>query len=131
MWTRPLASATIRKLSVGRDVERPLVRRIGKLSALAVSRAKVPRYYGDGGGLWLQVSNAGTKSWVFRFTLHGRSREMGLGALHTISLAEAREAAQQCRKLLHEGIDPIEDRRKKRRSTRHCPACLALRQPNS
>ena len=91
-----------------------MARQIGKLSALAVSRAKEPRYYGDGGGLWLQVSKAGTKSWVFRFTLHGRSREMGLGPLHTISLADAREAAQHCRKLLHEGNDPIENRRDQR-----------------
>ncbi len=95
------------------------MRRIGKLSALAVSRAKEPRYYGDGGGLWLQVSGAGTKSWVFRFTLHGRSREMGLGPLHTVSLADAREAAQQCRKLLREGIDPIEDRRDRRATARN------------
>ena len=94
------------------------MRQIGKLSALAVSRAKKPRHYGDGGGLWLQVSKAGTKSWVFRFTLNGRSREMGLGPLHTISLSDARGAALQCRKLLHEGNDPIEDRRNKRSTAR-------------
>ena len=95
-----------------------MARQIGKLAALAVSRVKKPGYYGDGGGLWLQVSGAGTKSWIFRFTLHGRAREMGLGPLHTISLADAREAAHYCRKVLLEGIDPIEDRRDKKAAAR-------------
>ncbi len=94
------------------------MRQIGKLSALKVGRAKKPGYLGDGGGLWLQVSPNGTKSWVFRFTLDGRSREMGLGPLHTVSLADAREAAQHCRKLLLDGIDPIEDRRDRRATAR-------------
>ena len=62
---------------------------INKLSAVAVQKAKEPGYYGDGGGLWLQISKLGGKSWVFRFTLHGKTREMGLGPLRTISLAEA------------------------------------------
>jgi Arm DNA-binding domain len=65
-------------------------RTLGKLTALDVTRAKVRGYYGDGGGLYLQVSAGGTKSWVFRYRAGGRLREMGLGPLHTISLAEAR-----------------------------------------
>lgn len=81
-----------------------------KLSAAAVARQKQPGHYGDGGGLWLQVSTVGTKSWVFRFTRLGKAREMGLGALHTVSLAEAREKAATCRKQLVDGIDPIEAR---------------------
>jgi hypothetical protein len=52
---------------------------INKLSAVAVQKAKEPGYYGDGGGLWLQISKLGGKSWVFRFTLHGKACEMGLG----------------------------------------------------
>ena len=87
-----------------------MLRQIGKLTALAVTRKKKPGHYGDGGGLWLQISRSGTKSWVFRYTLNGKSREMGLGAVHTVSLAEAREAAQDKRKLVHEGTDPIEAR---------------------
>jgi hypothetical protein len=63
---------------------------VGKLTALDVSRAKRPGYYGDGGGLYLLVGPRETKSWVFRFRKAGRLREMGLGALHTINLAEAR-----------------------------------------
>ena len=71
--------------------------------------------YADGGGLYLQVTGAGAKSWIFRFTLRGHAREMGLGALHTISLTEARVRAAECRRLCHDGVDPIEVRRAKRK----------------
>ena len=64
--------------------------------------------YADGGGLYLQVSEAGTKSWIFRFSLNGRERHMGLGPVMDVPLAEAREKATACRKLAREGIDPIE-----------------------
>lgn len=65
----------------------------------------------DGGGLYLQVSSAGTKSWVFRFMLHGRAREMGLGAASDIGLADARQKAADCRSLRANGVDPIEARK--------------------
>lgn len=86
-------------------------RSLNRLSAKTVSTAKAKGYYADGGGLYLQVSALGTKSWVFRFTRSGKTREMGLGPLHTISLAEARDKALACRKLLLEGKDPIEERK--------------------
>ncbi|MCJ2126677.1 tyrosine-type recombinase/integrase [Methylobacterium sp. J-077] len=88
----------------------------GKLTALGVTRLKTPGMYGDGGGLWLQVSGKGGKSWVFRYTLKGKSREMGLGPVSTFSLAEARDKALTCRKLTYEGIDPIEVRRGQRQN---------------
>ena len=84
---------------------------MAKLTALAVKRMVEPGRYGDGGGLWLQVRDAGHRSWLFRFTLHGKPREMGLGAIADMPLAEAREAATACRKLVRDGIDPIERRR--------------------
>jgi integrase len=74
--------------------------------------------HADGGGLYLQVTPSGAKSWIFRFMLHGRAREMGLGPLHTISLAEARERARECRKLRLDGIDPVEARSAKRAKER-------------
>ncbi len=86
----------------------------GKLTALGVAKLKNPGMYGDGGGLWLQVTGKGAKSWIFRFTLRGKSREMGLGSAATFSLAEARDKALTCRKLCYEGIDPIEMRRGQR-----------------
>jgi hypothetical protein len=67
--------------------------------------------YGDGGGLWLQVTESGSRTWLFRFRLNGKARSMGLGPLHTVSLASARASARECRKLLLEGIDPIEARK--------------------
>ncbi|MFS2007989.1 Arm DNA-binding domain-containing protein [Duganella sp. CT11-25] len=42
-------------------------RLLNKLSALRVARPSPPGLYGDGGGLWLQVSATGSKSWVFRY----------------------------------------------------------------
>jgi hypothetical protein len=78
-------------------------RHVEKLSAILVGQLKSPGYYGDGNGLWLQISASGSKSWVFRFTFAGNRREMGLGAVHTVSLSIAREKARQCRQLLTEG----------------------------
>jgi len=87
---------------------------IHKLSAAGVEKQQKPGRYGDGGGLWLQVTKAGTKSWLFRYMIEGRAREMGLGALHTVSLKKARAKAQRCRELLDEDVDPLEDRERQR-----------------
>jgi integrase len=69
--------------------------------------------YGDGGNLWLSVTNDGSaKSWFFRWTVPGTRRErvMGLGPIHTVDLEEARENARECRKLLRAGKDPLAER---------------------
>jgi integrase len=95
-----------------------MARRTGKLSAVAVTQTKKRGYYSDGGGLFLQVGPTGAKSWVFRFRQAGRLREMGLGPLYTVSLAEAREKALDCRKARLEGRDPIETRRAERMAAR-------------
>src|SRR5262249_10819400 len=89
--------------------------RIERLSAKGVVAKRHPGYYADGGGLYLQVSDSGTKSWVFRFTLHGKTRDMGLGSLNAIKLADARQRAEHCRKLLVDKIDPIAARDQQRR----------------
>jgi integrase len=99
-----------------------MARGIQKLSALQVDRAKKPGYYADGGGLYLQVTATGAKSWLFRFMLDARAREMGLGALHTVSLAEARLKATDCRRKLLEGIDPIEARKAARSAAQFAAA---------
>jgi len=71
--------------------------------------------YADGAGLYLQISGDGerviAKSWIYRFTLRGRTREMGLGSATTFGLAEARTKAKECRQLLYDGIDPIDARK--------------------
>ena len=58
-----------------------MARLIEKLTHLGISKLKQRGYYGDGAGLWLQVSASGSKSWIFRYTIAGRQREMGPGAL--------------------------------------------------
>ncbi len=95
-----------------------MAREVGRLSALAVMRGKRRGYLADGGGLYLQVSATGGRSWVFRFRDGGRLREMGLGSTHTLSLAEARDAALACRKQRLAGIDPIEARKADRATAR-------------
>jgi integrase len=106
------------------------MRRPGKLKALTITRTTKPGMYSDGGGLYLQVTSAGTKSWIFRYWVPqrgehagdfirdarsnkvlGRSREMGLGSFTVVSLDEAREKAEDCRRLRKQGIDPIEAQR--------------------
>ena len=80
----------------------------GKLTALAVTRAKERGTYGDGGGLYLQVARGGTKSWILRYKRAGKTRHLGLGPLAVVSLREARERAVNARRLLLDGHDPIE-----------------------
>jgi integrase len=82
--------------------------RTGKLSAVEVTKAKGPAVLHDGGGLYLRVSATGAKSWVFRFQLDGKRRDMGLGPFPDISLADARGKATDHRKLRHAGIDPLD-----------------------
>jgi integrase len=96
-----------------------MTRAINRLSPAGVRNAKAGMH-ADGGGLWLQVSKGEgdtlRRSWIFRYAVDGRERKMGLGSLSTISLAEARQKAAECRKLRHEGIDPIEHRDAKKRA---------------
>lgn len=82
-------------------------RRLERLKAKQVETEKRPGYHADGGGLYLQVSPTFTKSWIFRYTLNGRPREMGAGSVEAVSLAEARKRAAIYRGLLHDSIDPI------------------------
>src|SRR5262249_22383773 len=95
-----------------------MARVIGKLTALKVAKLKTPGLHGDGGGLYLRVTEDGTKSWVFRFMLNGRPRWMGLGPLALYGLQEARGKALDARRLRHEGVDPIEARRAARAKQR-------------
>jgi integrase len=88
-----------------------MARALNRLSARRVATVTDAGYYADGGGLYLQVTAGGAKSWVFRFTLAKRSREMGLGPTHTVTLADARDAAADARRVLLSGSDPLEARR--------------------
>ncbi len=70
--------------------------------------------YSDGGGLYLCVSRAGAKTWVFRFSWQGRRPEMGLGRVYDVPLEEARELARIARRNVAAGINPIEARKAER-----------------
>jgi integrase len=80
------------------------------LSARKVESLGKRGFYCDGGGLYLQVSTTGSKSWVFRYRIHGRMRDMGLGSIKTFSLAEAREIARICRQRVSLGYDPLNEK---------------------
>ncbi|AMK23507.1 tyrosine-type recombinase/integrase [Sphingobium sp. TKS] len=83
------------------------------LTPLAVKNAK-PGRHADGGGLHLLVKETGARSWVYRFMLKGKSRDIGLGAAGQggISLADARTARDALRLKVKAGIDPLEERQR-------------------
>jgi integrase len=84
---------------------------MGKLTTQQVKHAK-PGRHADGRGLYLNVKDGGTKSWLFRYEHHKRERWMGLGSVEFVTLAQARERAFELRrKLKDEKIDPLEQRR--------------------
>jgi integrase len=85
----------------------------GKLRLADVDRAGVGTH-GDGGGLYLVVSSSSARSWMFRYTLFGHRREMGLGSASSIGLADARDQATDARRLVAMGQDPIAHREAKR-----------------
>jgi integrase len=97
-------------------------REANKLTAVKVAKLNKPGRYADGLGLYLQVSEPGTKAWLFRYMRFGKAHQMGLGALHTVSLAEARERARAARQTVLDGDDPIERKRKKRDEERSASA---------
>jgi integrase len=95
-----------------------MAKTIEKLSDLRVRYLKKRGFYSDGGNLYCRVVSDTSRSWMFRYALHGKSRDMGLGGYPEISLADAREHARECRALLRRGVDPIEHRRAQRGAQR-------------
>jgi len=91
-----------------------MARKMEKLTALEVKKLTKPGLYGDGGGLTLQITKAGTKSWLFRYMIAGKPYGMGLGPVHTITLAEARQKAMEARKQLIDGINPLEAKKRRK-----------------
>jgi integrase len=94
---------------------------MGELTAVSIRAAKHnpakgarPIRFGDGAGLYLQVAVGDTKSWLFRYTLRGKAREMGLGPVGEppsgVPLAKARILAGEQRAMLRDGRDPLVER---------------------
>ncbi len=84
-----------------------------KLTHLQATKLKEPGLYGDGAGLWLKVTEHGSKSWIFRFTRAGRERWMGLGSFPDVSIVEARDTASELRKKVRNGIDPLQEKQER------------------
>lgn len=98
--------------------------RLNKLSDVGVKKSKPrpggkDRLYGDGGGLWLRVTGdeaTPSRAWIFRFERNGVARRMGLGSYPDVTLQKARDRAQEKRRLLSEGRDPLEEKREQERA---------------
>jgi integrase len=91
------------------------------MAASKIPNHSDPRHsklYADGGGLYLKVTAANTRSWVFRYMINGRAKVMGLGDAHTVPLRKARDDAQQCRLDMHAGLDPLLARDQRRDGAR-------------
>src|SRR5262249_2662440 len=103
--------ATVREPSAIEETSMP--HGIHRLTKAQVQRAR-RRWLCDGGGLYLQQG----RSWIFRYKRDGRTRMMGLGPCHTVSLVQARELARAARERLHAGIDPLAARASSRAAKR-------------
>src|SRR5215471_9868403 len=88
-----------------------MARLIQKLTEAKIRTLIDIKLHPDGAGLYLQIKPGGAQSWIYRFRLNGRTRDMGLGALADVSLVKARDKASAARALVNDGIDPIEHTR--------------------
>ena len=80
------------------------------MTKLTIKRCQAltrPGLHGDGGTLYLRVAPGGSKQWVQRLQIHGRQRDIGLGGFPLVTLAEAREAAFENRRIARRGGDPL------------------------
>lgn len=88
-----------------------MAREVKKLSARTVTTLTMPGRHGDGDGLYLVIDPSGARRWLFLFRWQGKLKEMGLGGVSTVSLADARDKAADARKQVKAGINPIEAKR--------------------
>jgi integrase len=100
----------------GRKWGRVGARTTNRLTDLEVRRAKEPGRYADGGGLYLVIDKAGAKRWFYFFTWRGKRVEMGLGPLADRTLAQARDARDEARKLVAAGDNPVEVRKAEKKA---------------
>jgi Arm DNA-binding domain len=94
------------KLEAINNKAEPMINRLNALQVASFAKAGQRGLLSDGGGLYLQVARPGAASWIFRYTFDGRRREMGLGSLRTVGLADARAKAHELRIFAQSGQDP-------------------------
>lgn len=85
-----------------------------QLTAVTVRNTTTPGRYGDGNGLYLFIDSSGAKRWVLRTVVAGRRRDIGIGSVQLVALAEAREQAVRLRRMARTGGDPLAERRRER-----------------
>ena len=83
----------------------------GRMTAAMVKAISRPGMYGDGDTLYLRVAPGGSKSWIQRLTIKGKRHDLGLGGYPLVTLAEARQAAFDNRRLARRGGDPLAEKR--------------------
>ena len=91
-----------------------VARHLHRLAATAIANLRAEGLHPDGGGVYMRLSANGTRSWIFRYTCAGKTRDMGLGPYPTVTLGKARELAIECRRQRQDGRDPIAARANKR-----------------
>ena len=87
-------------------------KRRGRMTAAMVKALSSPGMYGDGETLYLRIAPGGSKSWIQRLVIKGKRYDIGLGGYPLVTLAEAREAAYENRRLARCGGDPLAERRR-------------------
>jgi integrase len=100
-----------------------MVRATRRLSARKAETIAKPGYHADGDGLYLVVDASGARRWAFIYHSAGKRREMGLGRM---GLKEARETAEEVRRQIRKGVDPITARRHARANTSAIPTFEAI-----
>jgi integrase len=83
-----------------------------RLTPATVRALKKAGLHADGNGLYLKIDSSGAKRWIQRLTIGDKRRDIGMGPIATVSLADARDAALENRKLVRAGKDPIEERKR-------------------
>jgi hypothetical protein len=100
-----------------------MARTTRRLSARKIETIARPGYHADGDGLYLVVDASGARRWAYIYHSVGKRREMGLGRM---GLKEARETAEDVRRQIRNGIDPIAARRQARAATTGIPTFEAI-----
>lgn len=89
-----------------------MARNLNKLTATAIKNESRPGRHSDGGGLYLQVSPTGSRSWIYMWKVEGKRTAMGLGSFPTVSLADARDRAADLRRQVASRLNPLVEARR-------------------
>ena len=86
---------------------------MGSLTVKKIDKIEENGIYSDGDGLRLRVDKNKNKNWVFRYSLFGKSKDMGFGKYPIVSLNEARQKLVKAKKIIYDGKDPLRLKKEK------------------